>query len=419
MISFLKKHYHWIIAAIVLLQMGTSGGSINNVSSMFLLPITESLGISRGDFSMAYTMRATCAFAITLVTGVLLARFGYRKMIVTFLIVTGLGFVLIANSQNLIVLGVGFAMLGMSEGFGGTAGASRIVSAWFHKYRGTVLGLVTAATGLGGSLMCLVISGWMDRFDWRFAAAGCGVLVVIIAIVMLLTVRNHPGQMGLRPLGEGEQQTKKIADNSWQGLTMKQLLRRPAFYMMMVGTFLSCLMIYFAQPVIVPHLQDCGLSEGQAATFQSILMFCMAATKFLTGTLCDHIGAKKVTILCLGASAAAMLLLANISGLVTAAFAVVLLAIALPLVSVTIPLLSADLFGYQSQGTSASIFIAMMSAAMIIAVPVANKAFDIMNSYRPLYWVSAVATVLLIGMYLFMYVLADRDKKKSLNSNVK
>ena len=422
MISFLKKHYHWIIAVVVLLQLASSGGSINNASSMFLLPVTESLGISRGDFSMAYSMRAIFAFLFTLITGFLLARFGYRKMIVTFLVITGLGFVLIGHSRNFLVLSTGFAMLGMSEGFGGTAGASRIIGAWFHRYRGTVLGLVTSATGLGGSLMCIVISGWIERFDWRFAAVGCGVLIIIVAAIMLLVIRNHPSQMGLKAFGEGELlqiKKKQTAENMWQGLTMQQLLRRPTFYMMLLGTFFSCMIIYFAQPVIVPHLRDCGLSEGQAATFQSVLMFCMAATKFLSGMLCDYIGPKKVTILCLTACAAAMLLLANITGMVTAVCAVILLAIALPLVSVTIPLLSADLFGYQSQGTSAGIFLAMMSGAMIVAVPVANKIFDVLNSYRPLYWCSASAMVLLIGMYLLMYALAERDRKKYSNSDPK
>ncbi len=420
MIKFFKNHYHWVVAILVLLQLAASGGSINNVSSMFLLPITESLEISRGDFSLAYSMRAVAAVVFTLVTGVLLVRFGYRKMVVAFLVVTGLGFILVANSHNVIVLSIGFAMLGMSEGFCGTAGASRIVSAWFHRYRGTVLGFVTAATGLGGSLMCLVISGLMGRFDWRAAALGCGVIILIVAVLMLLIIRNHPSQMGLKPFGEGQQlkvKKHKRPDSLWSGFTMKQLLRRPTFYMMLIGTFLSCLITYLAQPVIVPHLQDCGLTAGQATAFQSMLMFGMAGSKFLSGTLCDHIGPKWVTMLCLSACAAAMVLLAIVESVLSAVFAVLALAMALPLVSVVIPLLSSDLFGYQSQGTAAGIFLSMMPAALILSGPIVNMAYDALGSYRPVYWVAAVATVLLIGLYLLMYLLSNRDKKKFLEKH--
>ncbi len=415
MLKFLKKHYHWVLTAVVLLQLAASGGSINNVSSMFLLPVTESLEISRGDFALAYSARSITAFAFTLLTGALLLRFGYRKMIVTFLVITGAGFMLIGFSKNMVLLSLGFVMIGMSEGFGGTTGASRIVSAWFHKYRGTVLGLVTAATGLGGSIMCIVISVLMNQFDWRIAAIGCGVFIVFVAALMLLIVRNHPSQMGLKPFGEGEQtQVKqcKRAENMWQGLTMKQMLGRPTFYMMLVGTFLSCMIPMFAQPVIVPHLRDCGLSEAQAATFQSVLMFGLAGAKFLCGSLCDRIGPKKVTIICLVACAGSMLALANINGLAMTVCAVLLLALALPLLSVTIPLLSTDLFGYQSQGTSAGIFLSMMPAALILAVPIANMTHDVLHTYRPLYLISAIITVALIGMYLLMYALADKDKKK-------
>ena len=39
--GFLKKHYHWLIALIVLLQLFILGGFFNNANALVMLPVTE------------------------------------------------------------------------------------------------------------------------------------------------------------------------------------------------------------------------------------------------------------------------------------------------------------------------------------------------------------------------------------------
>ena len=47
MIKYIKKNYHWIIAAIALVQLLIYGGAVNNYSGYHMIPVTEALGISR------------------------------------------------------------------------------------------------------------------------------------------------------------------------------------------------------------------------------------------------------------------------------------------------------------------------------------------------------------------------------------
>ena len=61
----MKKNYHWLIAATALLQMFLIGGIYNNLSNLFLLPVTESLQISRSAFSLAVSMKGLFAFVST------------------------------------------------------------------------------------------------------------------------------------------------------------------------------------------------------------------------------------------------------------------------------------------------------------------------------------------------------------------
>ena len=410
--SWIKKHYHWVIAVSVLLQLTIYGGIINNLS-LFTIPVSEAFGISRGAFSLAGSLKSVASFLATCFSGAVLLRFGYKKSVLAFLGVAVVGLGILSASNNLLLYSFGCIIFGLADGVCFSAGPPRIVNAWFHRHQGTVLGLVTAATGLGGSLMCLVLSGVMEKAGWHNAFLCGAVLMTVIALVMLILIRDRPGELGLKPYGAGQRAAKKKeGGDHWIGYTCQEMLRSPVFYLMILGTFVSCFFSGGALGVMVPHLQDRGLSAQQAAAMQSTLMLALAAVKLGCGFLTDTIGAKWVTIICLASTAVSLLLFTLVTGPTWALLAVLVFSLSLPLTSVIVPLLSSALFGYQAQATCVGIFMGMSSLASMISGPVANMIFDRIGSYNPFFWAAAAISVALIGLYLFMYKLADRDKKR-------
>lgn len=415
MIAWLKKHYHWVIAVVVLLQLAIHGGAANNLSGLHLIPVTQALDITRTEYSLAGSIKSIVGVFSTLFSGVMILKFGYRTAVGVGLALSGAAYVLLSGMDSYWTFLAGFALLGVTNGVCTTSGATRIVSAWFHKHRGMVLGLVTAATGIGGSIMSIIQSYAIENISWRASYMTVAVLMFVIAVLVFLLVRNHPTNMGLLPYGDGEQishKKGKTHQDLWSGFTMKKLMKRPTFYLMLAGTFLTCMCIYLAFSFVAPHLQDCGLSAAQASTLHSIMLLLLSGTKFLAGTLSDTIGAKKVTMLCIGFSAVGLAMLASVNGFGFAAAAVVVYSMALPIVSVTIPLLANALFGYQAQAEYTGVFMSMISAASIVAGPLSNAAYDHFGSYRPVFYAAAALSVLLLGLYWLMYRLAEKDQKK-------
>ena len=412
--AWFKQHYHWVIAGIVLIQLMICGGMNNNLS-LFTIPVSESFGISRATFSLANSLKYFTAFLGTIFSGVFLLRFGYRRSVLFCMAITISALSILSASSNIGLYCLGYAVLGLADGVCISAGPPRIISVWFHRHQGTVLGMVTAATGLGGSLICLMLSGAIEATGWNSAFIYSAVLMTVLAFGLLLLVRDHPRDMGLRPYGEGQAVAKKkVHMDHWIGYTRKEMLRAPAFYLMILGTFISCVFSGGALAVMVPHLQDRGLSAQEAATMQSILMLALAAVKLCCGILTDRIGAKWVMMLCLAGTAICLALFAITSTPAIALLAVLFFAISLPLTSVMISLLSNALFGYQEQTFCVGIFLSMVSLASVIAAPLANTVFDRIGTYVPAFWVAAAGTVLLMGMYFVMYKLADRDKRRIL-----
>lgn len=410
--SFIKKHYHWLIAALVLIQLAIHGGTNNNLT-LFFLPVSEDFGISRSAFSLSSSLKAVSSVLGTFLSGAVLLRFGYRKSVFAFLLVGITGLCVLSASNHILVYCVGCVLWGMADGVCISAGPPRVINTWFHRHQGAVLGAVTAATGLGGSLMCLILSGIIEKTGWKNAFLTAAMLLGIVAVAMLFLVRDRPEEKGLKPFGEGQRTVrKKEGDDYWIGYSFQQLVKAPAFYLMTLCTFISCVFSGGILAIMIPHLQDVGLTAGQAASMQSAMMLVLAGIKFGCGFFSDKIGAKWVTLVCLACTGVGAALFVFAGTPAIAWIAVIIYSASLPLTSVMVPLLSSALFGYRSQASCLSVFMGMISLAAIISGPTANLIFDKIGAYDLFFWICAVGSAALLLLYPVMYKLADKDKAR-------
>lgn len=414
MFKYIKKHYHWIIAVVLFIIMAIRGGAGNNLSGLHLIPVTNALGITRAEYSLAAMPSAIIGMLSTMVSGALILKFGYRSLLTVFLVILAASYALMGYAQNYLTFLIGYALLGTAAGICGDAGATRVISTWFHKHRGAVLGVVSSATGIGGSIMCIFQSAAIEKSGYRASYYLVAILLVVCAVMALFLVRSHPAKMGLLPYGDGARiaHKKREHDDHWHGMDMKHLWRRPAFYMMLFGTLICCFIPYLAFSVIIPHLQDKGLSATEASSLQSLLLLFLTGAKILAGFLCDSIGARKVALLCMSCCVASMVLLSVTTGIAMSAAILVLYAMSLPLVTIIIPLLAVSLFGYQAQAQYTGIFLSMVSAASMAAAPVTNAIYDAVGTYDHTFRIGAGLMVLLMLFYLLMFRLADKDRKK-------
>lgn len=415
--EFVRKNYYWVIAIVVLIEMFVWGGIANNINGLFVIPVTESLGVSRGSYSLVMSLNAMMSFASTMVSGVLFMRFGYKKLVVGSLAAAGLALCfLFGNSRNLVMLGIGVAIYGLGSGLCSTAGMTKIIGDWFHEKRGLVLGIVSSSTGIGGSLFCMMLTGVMQKSDWRMAYRTAGICSLAAAVLLMVTVFNRPDDLKLRPYGEGRLPTKKRhrgghSEESWAGFSLAELLRKPTFYLMLVLTLLSCLGMYMAFYIVVPHMQDQGLTADQAATVQSVMLLGLSVAKILSGWLSDIIGPKWVTNLCVIFGAVGMWLMADVKSMPAALVIISIYTVSLPLTTITVPLLTTELFGYRAHDTAVGLLLSMVSVGGMIASPVINLMYDAMGSYRLGLQLAAILCVVVLVLYEVLYFLAKRDKR--------
>jgi len=409
-----RKHYHWIVAAIVFLEMIVFGGMINSIG-IYTIPITEELAVGRGAYTLAGVPYGLFAFISTLVTGVLVHKVGYKKLTIGSLILSAAGYFVISISPGLIGHAIGRAFIGLAYGMCFTAGAVYIIKKWFQKHLGLVIGIITMASGLGGSIMSFLFSKLTVTLGWRTAMQIECILPIVVAILYIF-IYDTPEKIALRPYGMGQASTKQQRkENNWVGHTLKELYKHPLFYIMCFATLLSNMCVYTTSANINPHFQDNGYSPTAAATYDSVLMLTLAVVKLLMGWVSDRFGAKPVAIICLVCSAAGQWMLTNLSNPYLSYVSVAVFSVGLCLTSVAIPLIALPLFGYKGSTEINGIIVAMSALASLITPSLCNFIYDYIGSYSPSFKVAAIIEIVLIFVYLIMFVMGNKERQKELS----
>lgn len=410
-----RTHYHWIVAAVAFLMIAVVLGLANNLFSLYLIPVTGDLGVSRGAFSMMPSIKAVASFGANLLLAVVYSRYGFHKPAFVAMFLLGLSYVCFGIANNMAPFYFGAALCGFAEPFCGTAAASRLVSDWFDRHRGAVLGVVLAASGVGASLMTAVLSGVIDECGWRMGYYCSAVLVIVMAVTLLL-VCDTPKKMGLRPLGAGEPVRKKSGRTSlireWEGLPMHSLLRLPYFYVAMAAVFLVGLTTLGVYPVLAAHLQDRGMSSSFSASMLSLLFFMLAVAKVVVGFLLDRFGAKAMVLLCAVCNIVGIVILAYVTTQGQALCYVLIYSVALAMQTVTMPAMAAELFGRHSFSVTLSIMMAVMALSGAVASPLVNYSYDLRGSYAPILLVMAGVAVVIFVLLLVGFRGAAGCRKK-------
>ena len=413
--GFLHNHYHWVVAVVLGLMLFVHGGSQNNFLALHTVPISEHLAISRGDFALAYSVKGIVAMLSTFFSGFIISKYGVRLLATVALAMTAGAYLMFAYAENVGMLVVGSVLIGLSYGFCTTSAAVTIVRIWFHRYEGTVLGVVTAATGLGGSVMSILQTAAMEAGTYRNSLFLGASMLSGLAVLVLLFVRNRPEDMGLKPLGEGERIKKRPKANQveFQGLPMKTLWRKPAFWLMLFCTVLCNFGLYLAFNVVRDFMLDCQISVAKATGLYSAMMLILTGTKLLSGVLCDKWGSRTVNMICVIFGVVSLVVFGLTWNFGTAVVAVLLYTVSLPLMTLMGPLVASNLFGYRAYTQYSGVVVSAVSLASLSASYVTNLIYDTFHSYRPSFWLATVLLALSGILFLILYRTADNLKART------
>jgi len=167
-----------------------------NVNAVISKDLTGEFALSSADLGFLTSMYLLAFAAFQLPLGVLLDRYGPRRVVAALLCIAALGALVFGLARDFTTLSIGRALIGLGVS-GGLMGAIKAFTLWFPLNRLALLnGLYLAAGGIGGLSATAPAEMLLGPLGWRvlfFALAAMSVAAALL-IFVVVPEKELPGK---------------------------------------------------------------------------------------------------------------------------------------------------------------------------------------------------------------------------------
>lgn len=344
-----KIFYGWIVVAITAATLFFSAG-IRSAPGVFILPLEADMGWSRSAISFAVSIGLIMLGIAGPLSGWLMDRFGPKRVTVaglTLVAVAMVGSYRITQLWHLNLLWG--ALSGLGTGMVGGVLGPAVANRWFVERRGLVIGIFGASLSAGQLVFVPLLMAVVLSVGWRWSSVALGVIAFLVAIPVLIFLRDDPADLGLTPYGATTgQAVRATVDPN----VMARAVKAPEFWLL-AATFFVCGATSngLIGTHLIPHAADHGIPQATAAGMLAL----MGAMNFIgtiaSGWLTDKYDPRKLLCIYYGFRGLSLFLLPYVSGV----FGLSVFAIMFGLDYIaTVPpttALVADTFGRRNVGT--------------------------------------------------------------------
>jgi len=297
--------------------------------SLTLPSMEESLHLSHTEAGLLITISAAIRIGSALASGTLAPRYGSRSMIVAGTVAVGISMVLLGFSRNYgMAVGAGVLM-----GIGGGAALTPmmgLLSAWFlMRDRGLAAGIAAS----GGSIAFIVAgvfvpiltgANWED--GWRHSWQLFGGIVLVVAVVSLLFVREEPQENLEADSAIRRSEGARPTRSAWPAEAFKS----PAVWLIALIAFTSG----WAQNLFTTFFglyltQENGISLAAVGQLVILIGVLSIGSGVLWGWMSDKLGRGQAFAYSFVVQGASFVLLALIPGFVSFLIASILMGVTL------------------------------------------------------------------------------------------
>jgi MFS family permease len=339
----------------------------------------------------------------------------------------GFGFVVLiasmltyAYAESIYVFCIGGALLGIGLAFTSATVASSVIRRWFKKDIGKYTGIVFASNGIGGAMAAQIVSPLINQegnpFGYRTSYLLVAGILAVSGLIVVLFIREWPKNEKISV--QTHSVKKKVI--SWAGIDYQTAKKRPYFYIALIVVFFNGLILQGISGIYAAHMKDVGINAGFIATVVSVFSLALTASKILVGAMYDRRGLSVTMLVCQIATVVAFVVLIlldnSATGMTLAMAFAVMYALALPLETLAIPLIVNDMFGAASFDKLLGILTAVNYAGYALGAPITNICYDVMGSYKPIFFVFGALMVVFCVLFQFAIPEAHKEKKELLAS---
>ena len=312
--------YGWRMVAAGSAMRMLGGGFHLYGFTIFFLPITNELGLSRAATSLVFSLARAEGAVEGPLAGYVIDRYGPRPMMIAGVLMSGLGYMLLATVHSytaFLTVYLGVISLAFSAGF--MHSPMVLANSWFIRRRAMAMTLISSAIGIGGTLITPLLAFTVQTWGWRYGAFIAGVSLIVAGIPIALYVKRSPETMGLVPdgvslsseaKGETPNYPSAISERRHEpDFTLKQALKTAAFWKLILATTTRVGVFNSITVHFVPIMVWRGASEVRAAAMLATMALMSLPSHLFVGWIADRVHKPTLMAICMliGAGAVAIL----------------------------------------------------------------------------------------------------------------
>ena len=311
--SRLPFYYGWVIVATGTLCIVAALGFGRFALGMLLPSMAATLQLSYAQMGFISTGNFVGYLFAVFFSGMIVTRIGQRNFVFMSLLLVGLTMALLSRSATFSGLLALYVLTGVGSG-GANVSMMSLASTWFaRKNRGKAAGYMAIGSGVA-----IVFAGWFIPWvnhasgteGWRTSWLSLGGIVLAIAFLCLMFLRNKPADMGLALPGEVE---PGAAGGARYAMRPKfNIYRSKAIYHLGAIYFLfGFTYVIYATFIVTTLVKERGMSEALAGNFWSVVGFLSLFSGPVFGSISDKLGRKAGMVIVFSLQFLAYLLVAS------------------------------------------------------------------------------------------------------------
>ena len=396
--------YGWYLVGVASMMLTLMSLTVFQSTGTYFVALNREFGWSRTLLSGGFAFSRIQGAAIGPVEGFLIDRFGNRTMFVVGFTMMGVGFLMLSQLQEgVVLLGVlpfsavvqyyvALGVITIGSGLGGWLTMMSMVNNWFSRQRSFAMATAMSGIHFGGFLVP-ALAFFIDNAGFRPSMMFVGALVIAIVVPVVLVMRNNPEDYGMRPDGDPPRRAAAGAQDDTAApasesepddepeYTAWQALKTPAFWVITITHMSSTLSLVALSVHLSPKLVDMGMSLTGAGVVIFAYTLIALPMQFLSGYVADRLSKPPLICLFLLTQAAALVVIAFAEDVFMAWLFALLWGIAFGGRGPLLTSIRGDYFGRKAFATIMGISQLPTSVVMVITPLYAGYVFDQTGSY--------------------------------------
>ena len=241
-------------------------------------------GAQLGNFAACYFY---AYLLLQIPAGLLLDRFGPRKVTTLAIIVCACGGFLFASAETFFMACIGRFLIGVGAAFG-AVNAFKLIANWFpHRQFAFMGGLMVTVAMLGAVGGQAPLASFIQAVEWRHAIEILSIIGLVLAAIFYIVVRDKSSTLHEAPIHE-----LSFSAN------LRQVFQKPQSWWISIysGFAFAPVMVFGGLWGVAFTSQNYGLSADTAAQAVSLIFIGFAVGGPLFGWFSDWIGRRKIVL---------------------------------------------------------------------------------------------------------------------------